>query len=124
MYRSVMIALAGALVILAPSEVLARGGHGGGGGGGGGGGHGGGGHGSSAAMGVGHAGHPMGVGPGGAVGFRAMPNAFHGAHFNRHVNNRFRHRKAIFIGGDGDYWGCYPFWNGYYWVNSCGYGGY
>jgi hypothetical protein len=39
--------------------------------------------------------------------------------------NRFnhRHRKAVFIGGyGGDYYSCYPVWNGYVWYNSCDYG--
>jgi hypothetical protein len=118
MHRSVTIALASALVILAPSEVLARGG---GGHGGGGGGHGGGFGGFGG--GGGHVGHAMGMGHVGAVGFRAMPGAMHGGRFDRHVvGNRFHHRKVFFIGGDGDYYSCWPIWNGYYWVNSCGYG--
>src|SRR5690349_19921244 len=98
MHRSVTIALASALVILAPIQVLARGGggHGGGGGGGHGGGFGGFGGGG------GHVGHAMGMGHVGAVGFRAMPGAMHGGRFDRHVlGNRFHHRKVFFIGGDG-----------------------
>jgi hypothetical protein len=64
----------------------------------------------------------------GPVGFRAMPGSRHGAGLNRHVVNkhvgahRFHRRKVFFIGGDGGYYyGCYPIWNGYAWVNSCGY---
>ena len=42
---------------------------------------------------------------------------------NRHVvAHRFHRRKVFFIGGDGGYYyGCYPIWNGYAWVNYCGY---
>src|SRR5262245_2237606 len=149
MYRAVTIALASALLILAPTEILARGGggHGGGGGGGGhgggggfGGGHGGGGFagsfgGGRAAFAGGHMGRMGGAGP---VGFHAMsgpavaratPGAWRGARFDRHVaghrfHHRFPHRKVIFIGGyGGDYYSsCYPVWNGYRWVNSCDYG--
>ena len=93
MYRAVIVALASALLILPATELLARGG---GGGQGGGGGHGGG-WGGGGSFGGGHAG------------------------FNRHVvPHRF---KNFFIGGGdgGYYWGCYPIWNGYAWVNYCGY---
>src|SRR5262245_23419082 len=146
MYRAVTIALASAFLILAPTELLARGGgggHGGGGGGGhggGGGGHGGGGHGGGyggghagfsgghgggfgggrAGFSGGHAGH-MHAAPAGRAGFQAMPGSRHGAGFNRHAH-RFHNNRRIFIGGDGGYyWGCYPIWNGYAWVNYCGY---
>src|SRR5262245_52572167 len=137
MYRAISIALASALLILAPAEVLARGG-GGGGHGGGGGGHGGG-MGGGMGGGGGHAsfsGGHMGMGRTfsgvqGPVGFRAMPGvarampgAWHGARFNRHVApHRFHHRKVFFVNGFGsDYYACYPVWNGYAWYNSCDYG--
>jgi hypothetical protein len=135
MYRAISIALASALLILAPGDVLARGGGGGGGHGGGGGGHGGGGGGHGGfggGFGGGHAGFSGGhmgrmhTGPAGPVGFRAMPGGWRGARFDRHVAvNRFnhRHRKVFFIGGyGGDYYSCYPVWNGYVWYNSCDYG--
>jgi hypothetical protein len=126
MYRVLSIALASALLILAPGEVLARGGggHGGGGGGGGhGGGFGGGFGGGHAGFSGGHSGR-MQAGPAGPVGFRAMSGAGHGAHFGRPVaGHPFHHRRAFFIGGyGGDYYACYPVWNGYVWVNSCDYG--
>jgi hypothetical protein len=111
MYRAVTIALASTLLILAPSAVLARGG-GGHGGGGFGGGHGG--------FSSGHSGRmfsPVQTGP---VGFRAMPGAWHGAHVNRHVVAHRFHRR-VFVSGFGDYYYCYPVWNGYAWVNSCNY---
>jgi hypothetical protein len=111
MYRAVTIALAGTLLVLAPTAVVARGG-GGHGGGGFGGGHGGG-FGGMRSFGAVH----------GPVGFRAMPGAWHGAHVNRHVAvHRFPHRR-VFIGGFGDsyYDYCYPVWNGYGWLNSCNY---
>ena len=38
------------------------------------------------------------------------------------VSNRHRGKVFFFGGGDGGYYyGCYPVWNGYAWVNSCGY---
>ena len=34
----------------------------------------------------------------------------------------FQAMPRNFFGGDsGFYWGCYPIWNGYAWVNYCGY---
>jgi hypothetical protein len=88
MYRAATIALASAFLILAPTELLARGG---------GGGHGvNGGH---AAFSGGHGGHMYGA-QAGRFGFQAMPRNF-------------------FEGGY--YWGCFPIWNGYAWVNYCGY---
>src|SRR6476661_6394614 len=126
MYRLVALAFASALLILVPIEGFARGGGGGGGHGGGGGfggGHGGGfGGGFGGAR--GHMGPMFGGGPRGAVGFRAMPGAFHGARFNRHVvAHRFNHRRVFFVGGDaGYYYSCYPYWNGYAWVSTCDWG--
>src|SRR5215510_3425432 len=86
MYRAVTIALASAFLILAPTELLARGGgggHGGGGGGGhgggGGGGHGGGGHGGG--YGGGHAGFSGGHG-GGFGGGRAGFSGGHAGHMH------------------------------------------
>jgi hypothetical protein len=132
MYRAVTIALASALMILAPSELLARGGGGGGHGGGGGFGGGfGGGHAGFSGVGgggfgggfrggpAGFSGGHMGRMQAGSAGFRAMP----GAQFNRHVGaHRFHRKNFFFIGGDnGYYYSCYPVWNGYAWVNYCGY---
>jgi hypothetical protein len=122
MYRAITIALAGTLLLLAPTAVFARGGGGHGGGGFGGGGHGGGGF--AASFGGGHGGfsggHSMRAFSAvhGPVGFRPM----HGIHGNKHVVvHRFPHRR-VFIGGfGGDYYYCYPVWNGYVWVNSCNY---
>jgi hypothetical protein len=59
-------------------------------------------------------------------GFRAMSGSRQGAGFNRHIGDRrFHHRRNFFIGGDGGYYyGCYPIWNGYAWVNYCGYDDY
>jgi hypothetical protein len=123
MYRAVTIALASALLILAPSAVLARGGGGHGGGGSGGGGHGGGGFGGGhGGFSSGHTGRTFSAVHTGPVGFRAMPGASHGAHVNRHVVAHRFHRRKVFIGGFGDsYYYCYPVWNGYAWVNSCNY---
>jgi hypothetical protein len=127
MYRAVTIALASALLILAPSAVLARGGGGHGGGGSGGGGHGGGGFGGghggfSGGFSSGHTGRTFSAVHTGPVGFRAMPGAWRGAHVNRHVVAHRFHRRKVFIGGFGDsYYYCYPAWNGYAWVNSCNY---
>jgi hypothetical protein len=97
MYRAVTIALASAFLILAPTELLARGGGGGHGGGWGGGG----------SFGGGHAGFSGG----------------HGRHMGSIQAGRGFHRNNFFIGGGdgGYYWGCYPIWNGYAWVNYCGY---
>ena len=118
MYRAITIALAGTLLMFAPTAVAARGGgHGGGGFGGG--------HGFAGGFGGGHGGFSGGHGMRafsavhGPVGFRGM----HGDRVNRHVVvHRFPHRK-VFIGGFGDsyYYYCYPVWNGYVWVNSCNY---
>lgn len=73
-------------------------------------------------MSMGHAGRTFSGGPRGPVGFRAMPGAWHGARFDRHVPHRFHHRKVFFIDGGGDYYSyCYPVWTGYAWVNSCSY---
>ena len=79
----------------------------------------------------------MHAGPTGSVGFpampgawqgvRATPGAWHGARFDRpvaahHFNHRNHHRKVFFIGGyGGDYYACYPVWNGYAWINPCDY---
>jgi hypothetical protein len=118
MYRAVTIALASTLLILAPNAVLARGGGGGGHGGGGfGGGHGG----FSGGFSSGHSGRTFSPVQTGPVGFRAMPGAWHGAHVNRHVVAHRFHRRRVFVSGFGDYYYCYPVWNGYAWVNSCNY---
>jgi hypothetical protein len=118
MNRSVILAFASALLILVPSEGFARGGgggHGGGFGGGFGGGHGG--------PSMGHGGRIFTGGPAGPVGFRAMSGSWHGARFDRHVGPHRVHHRRFFIGGyGGDYYYCYPVWNGYVWVSSCDYG--
>jgi hypothetical protein len=64
----------------------------------------------------------MGAAPAGR-GFQAMPGSTRGPGFNRHVRgHRFHNRRNFFFGGDGGYYyGCYPIWNGYAWVNYCGY---
>ena len=126
MYRAMSIALASALLILAPGEVLARGGGGGHGGGGHGGGMGGSFGGGHAGFSSGHMGRMLNGGP---VGFRAMPGVArampggrHVARFDRH-GNRFHNRRVFFVNGfGGDYYSCYPVWNGYVWYNSCDYG--
>lgn len=119
MNRSVILAFASALLILLPSNGFARGG--GGHGGGFGGGHGGPsmGHGGPS---MGHAGRVFAAGPAGPVGFRAMSGSGHGARFDRHVVVHRVHHRKVFIGGyGGDYYYCYPVWNGYVWVSSCDY---
>jgi len=117
-----MLAFASALLILVPSEGFARGG--GGHGGGFGGGHGGAGFGGGhSGPSVGHTGRIFNGGPSGPVGFRAMSGSWHGARFDRHVAARRFHHRKFFIGGyGGDYYYCYPVWNGYVWVSSCDYG--
>jgi hypothetical protein len=126
MYRLVIAAaLASSLSIMSSSDALARGGRGGGGGGG------------------GHVGHAFhfggnfagkfqgggnraaslgGIRGGPASGFRPLPNSLHGAHFlNRHFDHqRNFQNKIIIYGGYGT--SCYPVWNGYAWVSSCGLG--
>jgi hypothetical protein len=123
MYRLVIaVALAGSLSIISSSDALARGG-----------GHWGGGHvGHGFHFGGNSAGRPQGVGNhaaslggirgGSASGFRSLPQSLHGAHFlNKHFDHQRRFRdKIIIFGGYGA--NCYPVWNGYAWVSSCGLG--
>jgi len=129
MYRLVIaVAFAGSLSITSASDALARGGgHGGGGGGGGraGVGHGfhfGGNFGGKSQGGGNRAASLGGIRGGAASGFRPLPNSLHGAHFlNRHFNHqRNFQNKIIIYGGYGS--NCYPVWNGYAWVSSCGLG--
>ena len=115
MYRAVTIALASTLLILAPNAVLARG---------------------AVAMVAEASVEATADFPGiferalradfqprsdGSGRIRAMPGAWHGAHVNRHVVAHRFQRRRVFVGGFGDYYYCYPVWNGYAWVNSCNY---
>jgi len=126
MYRLVIaVALASSLSIVSSSDALARGGRGGGVGGGAHVGHGfhfsgnfagkfqGGGN-RAASLG--------GIRGGSATGFRPFPNSLARAHIlNRHLAHHRRFQEKIIIfGGYGA--NCYPVWNGYAWISSCGLG--
>jgi hypothetical protein len=126
MYRLVIaVALAGSLSIISSSDAFARGGRGGGGGGGGHIGHGFhfGGNFAGRLQGGANRAVSLGGNRGGpASGFRPLPRSLAGAHvLNRHINHHRRFQdKIIIFGGYGT--SCYPVWNGYAWVSSCGLG--
>ena len=129
MYRLVIaVAFASSLSITSTSDALAKGGgHGGGGGGGGrvGVGHGfhfGGNFGGKFQGGGNRAASLGGIRGGSATGFRPFPNSLARAHIlNRHLAHHRRFQEKIIIfGGYGA--NCYPVWNGYAWISSCGLG--